>query len=149
MMARRLSAFRSGLQSFALTTSEDARNQLAMIWGVLPFYHKDLSAGRTEQDIGNSTMLDLKARPMLERDLDPLFKLEHMLKDVRHFLSEARALGIATPVAQRAADQYMRADSKGLGDRDFAAVIEIVEDPTRPDAPPPQLPIRKPRGFRP
>jgi len=98
---------------------------------------------------GASAMLDLKARPMLERDLDPLFKLEHMLKDVRHFLSEARALGIATPVAQRAADQYMRADSKGLGDRDFAAVIEIVEDPTRPDAPPPQLPIRKPRGFRP
>jgi 3-hydroxyisobutyrate dehydrogenase-like beta-hydroxyacid dehydrogenase len=30
-----------------------------------------------------SKMLDLKARPMLEHDYTPLFKLEHMLKDVQ------------------------------------------------------------------
>src|SRR3954469_3434115 len=39
-----------------------------------------------------STMLDLKARPMIERNYDPLFKLDHMLKDVRHCLDEAKAL---------------------------------------------------------
>ena len=38
---------------------------------------------------GASTMLELKAKPMLERDFEPLFKLEHMLKDVRHCLAEA------------------------------------------------------------
>ena len=32
---------------------------------------------------GDSTMLELKARPMLDHDFTPLFKLEHMLKDVR------------------------------------------------------------------
>ncbi len=59
LMARRLSAFRSGLQTFALTTSEDARNQLALIWGVLPFYHKDLNTtGEAQTDI-DKTMFDL------------------------------------------------------------------------------------------
>ena len=43
---------------------------------------------------GNSTVLDLKGKPMFERDFTPLFKLEHMLKDVRHCLDEARALGV-------------------------------------------------------
>ena len=43
---------------------------------------------------GNSTVLGLKGRPMFERDFKPLFKLEHMLKDVRHCLDEARALGV-------------------------------------------------------
>lgn len=42
LMARRLSSFRSGLQTFALTTSIDARDQLALIWGVVPFYDKEL-----------------------------------------------------------------------------------------------------------
>jgi 3-hydroxyisobutyrate dehydrogenase len=98
---------------------------------------------------GASAMLDLKARPMLEHDLDPLFKLEHMLKDVRHFLEEARELDVETPVAERAAGLYGRADAQGLGDRDFAAVIEAVEQPVRPGEPAPEPRIRRPRGFRP
>ena len=40
-----------------------------------------------------STMLELKARPMLDGDFEPLFKLEHMLKDVRHCLAEAQRAG--------------------------------------------------------
>src|SRR5207247_3062669 len=102
---------------------------------------------------GASAMLDLKAQPMLERDLDPLFKLEHMLKDVRHFLEEARALGVGTPVAERAAAVYEKADQRGLGGRDFAAVVEIVENPSAPAGGPPEPPspasVRTPRGFRP
>ena len=45
-------------------------------------------------------MLDLKARPMLDGDFEPLFKLEHMLKDVRHCLAEARALGVELRLAE-------------------------------------------------
>jgi 2-hydroxy-3-oxopropionate reductase len=81
---------------------------------------------------GNSTMLQLKARPMLERDLEPLFKLEHMLKDVRHCLAEAKALGVATPLAQRAAELYWEAEMRGLGNLDFAAVIDVVEGLSTP-----------------
>jgi 3-hydroxyisobutyrate dehydrogenase-like beta-hydroxyacid dehydrogenase len=102
---------------------------------------------------GSSAMLELKARPMLERELDPLFKLEHMLKDVRHFLAEAGALGAGTPLAQRAEELYGEADARGLGGRDFAAVIEVTEGlsppPPPPDAAPAAPPIRTPRGFRP
>jgi hypothetical protein len=105
-------------------------------------------------------MLELKARPMLERDLDPLFKLEHMLKDVRHYLAEADALGVATPLAERAAELYADADERGLGGRDFAAVIEVTERlgpgprpseraGTPPEAGPPPPVVRTPRGFRP
>mgnify|MGYP003381663492 CR=1 FL=1 len=59
LMARRLSSFRSGLQTFALTTSEDARNQLALIWGVLPFYDKQLNPTEAGAGLGDKTMFDL------------------------------------------------------------------------------------------
>ncbi|HEX8744325.1 MAG TPA: NAD(P)-dependent oxidoreductase [Thermoleophilaceae bacterium] len=76
---------------------------------------------------GASAMQALKARPMLDRDLDPLFKLEHMLKDVRHCLAEARALGVELPLAERAERLYTDAAERGLGERDFAAVIEVLD----------------------
>jgi 3-hydroxyisobutyrate dehydrogenase-like beta-hydroxyacid dehydrogenase len=76
---------------------------------------------------GASAMLGLKARPMLDRELDPLFKLEHMLKDVRHCLAEARALGVELPLAERAERLYAEAAEAGLGERDFAAVIEVLD----------------------
>ena len=75
---------------------------------------------------GASLMAEIKAAPMLEHDLDPLFKLEHMLKDVRHCIAEARALGIEPTVASAAESLYSQADENGLGGRDFAAVIEAA-----------------------
>jgi pyruvate kinase len=61
LMARRLSSIRSGLQTFGLTTSADACNQLALIWGVQPFFHLTVKKNKQAQDIGNSTMLDLSS----------------------------------------------------------------------------------------
>jgi len=57
LMARRLSAFRSGLLTFALTTSQRARNQLSLIWGVSPFYQA--MSGSTEEMLrfGEKTLL--------------------------------------------------------------------------------------------
>ena len=75
----------------------------------------------------NSTMLQLKGRPMLTHDFSPLFKLEHMLKDVRHCLAEAERLGAPMELGEVAAAAYTKAHRKGLGERDFAAVIEVVE----------------------
>src|SRR5205085_2206967 len=42
---------------------------------------------------GGSAMLELKAEPMRKHDYAPLFKLEHMLKDVRLCLEEGQAVG--------------------------------------------------------
>jgi 3-hydroxyisobutyrate dehydrogenase-like beta-hydroxyacid dehydrogenase len=76
---------------------------------------------------GNSTMLGLKAGPMIEHQYEPLFKLDHMLKDVRHCLNAAQELGSKTPVAEAAKSLYEAASALGKGDEDFAAVIEAVE----------------------
>jgi 3-hydroxyisobutyrate dehydrogenase-like beta-hydroxyacid dehydrogenase len=78
---------------------------------------------------GGSAMLALKAEPMLGRDFDPLFKLEHMLKDVRHCLDEARTLGVAMPLGTTAEHLYTQADRHGRGSQDFAAVITALEQP--------------------
>ena len=82
---------------------------------------------------GNSAMVELKARPMLERDYEPLFKLDHMLKDVRHCLAEARALGGGFGLAEAAERLYAAAAGAGLGERDFAAVMEAAGPPPEPN----------------
>ena len=73
-------------------------------------------------------MLDLKARPMIEGDYEPLFKLEHMLKDVRHYLAEAERVGTPARLGSLAERLYSEADRRGLGGQDFAAVIEAAKE---------------------
>jgi 3-hydroxyisobutyrate dehydrogenase-like beta-hydroxyacid dehydrogenase len=75
----------------------------------------------------DSTMRALKGEPMLAHDFTPLFKLEHMLKDVQLCLAEARTAGGAFPFAGLAAELYGAGVGRGLGDQDFAAVLEVVE----------------------
>lgn len=59
LMARRLSSVRSGLQTFALTTSSDACNQLALIWGVQAFHFSGTPSSTEEMlKIGEKTLLD-------------------------------------------------------------------------------------------
>jgi 3-hydroxyisobutyrate dehydrogenase len=75
----------------------------------------------------DSTMLQLKGQPMLAHDFTPLFKLEHMLKDVVLCLEDARAAGAAFPSAALAGELYAAGAGRGLGEQDFAAVLEVVE----------------------
>lgn len=82
---------------------------------------------------GASAMLELKARPILERDYEPLFKLGHMLKDVRHCLAEARELGVPLPLAAAAEALYAGAEEAGHSDDDFAAVAELAGAPAPSD----------------
>ena len=77
---------------------------------------------------GASTMLALKAEPMLKHDFEPLFKLEHMLKDVRHYLETARRDGVEANLGRVAERLYAQADRAGHGGDDFAAVISAVQD---------------------
>jgi 3-hydroxyisobutyrate dehydrogenase len=90
----------------------------------------DLSALLTVMGAGsaNSTMLQLKGEPMLAHDFAPLFKLDHMLKDVLLCLEDARAAGAAFPFAGLAGELYSAGAGRGLGDQDFAAVLEVIED---------------------
>ena len=80
---------------------------------------------------GASTILDLTAGPMLEHDYEPLFKLEHMLKDVRHYLDAASGAGAPTELGTAAERLYAWADANGMGGQDFAAVMAAVENGAR------------------
>jgi 3-hydroxyisobutyrate dehydrogenase-like beta-hydroxyacid dehydrogenase len=76
----------------------------------------------------DSTMLQLKGEPMLAHDFAPLFKLDHMLKDIVLCLQEAREAGAGFPSAALAGELYAAGAGRGLGDQDFAAVLEVVEE---------------------
>jgi 3-hydroxyisobutyrate dehydrogenase-like beta-hydroxyacid dehydrogenase len=76
---------------------------------------------------GASYMVTLKAEPMLAHDYTPLFRLEHMLKDVGICLSESEAAGAPFPAAALARELYAAARGRGLADQDFAAVLEAAE----------------------
>jgi 3-hydroxyisobutyrate dehydrogenase-like beta-hydroxyacid dehydrogenase len=76
---------------------------------------------------GGSMMLDLKAGPMREHDYATLFKLDHMLKDVRLCLEEAQDAGVPFEFAALARQILVAASGRGLGDADFAALIEVLE----------------------
>jgi 3-hydroxyisobutyrate dehydrogenase-like beta-hydroxyacid dehydrogenase len=76
---------------------------------------------------GASAMLDLKAPAMRSRDYTTLFKLDHMLKDVRLCLEEARASGGTFDFAAMAERILAAASAMGHGDHDFSALIDGLE----------------------
>ncbi len=76
---------------------------------------------------GASTMLELKAGPMRRHDYSTLFKLEHMLKDVRLCLDEGQAVGAPFGFAALTREILSAAMGRGHGDDDFAALIEVLE----------------------
>jgi 3-hydroxyisobutyrate dehydrogenase-like beta-hydroxyacid dehydrogenase len=108
-----------------------AVNAAALAEGVLLAEAAGLDSDKLRQVVGSgagaSTMLEIKAGPMFERDFTTLFKLEHMLKDIRHCIAEAEALGLDLPLAKLAESLYAEGAEKGLGSRDFAAVINVIE----------------------
>jgi 3-hydroxyisobutyrate dehydrogenase-like beta-hydroxyacid dehydrogenase len=76
---------------------------------------------------GGSAMLTLKAEPMRRHDYTTLFKLEHMLKDVRLCLEEGQAVGAPFSFAALTREILTAANGRGYGDADFAALIEVLE----------------------
>lgn len=76
---------------------------------------------------GGSAMLDLKAGPMREHDYTTLFKLEHMLKDVRLCLEQGQDAGAPFQFAAITREILSAGMGRGLGDADFAALIEVLE----------------------
>jgi 3-hydroxyisobutyrate dehydrogenase-like beta-hydroxyacid dehydrogenase len=64
---------------------------------------------------------------MVRHDYTPMFRLEHMLKDMGICLDESAAADASFPSAALAAELYHAAMRRGLADEDFAAVLEAVE----------------------
>jgi len=76
---------------------------------------------------GASAMLELKAEAMRRHDFTPLFKLEHMLKDVRLCLEEGQAAGAPFQFAAQTREILTAAMGRGRGQDDFAALVEVLE----------------------
>jgi 3-hydroxyisobutyrate dehydrogenase-like beta-hydroxyacid dehydrogenase len=76
---------------------------------------------------GASTMLELKAPAMRSHDYQTLFKLEHMLKDVRLCLWQGETVGAPFPFAALTREILTAASGLGHGEDDFAALIEALE----------------------
>jgi 3-hydroxyisobutyrate dehydrogenase len=71
-----------------------------------------------------SPMVKLKLPRMLAQDFEPTdFALNLMLKDARYATALAQSLGAPAGMIEGAAKVFARADAKGLGDKDMAAVI--------------------------
>ena len=114
-----------------LTNTLGAVNAAAIAEGVRMVQRAGVDPDRFLEVAGasasGSTQLTLKARPMIDGEFEPLFKLEHMLKDVRHCLAEAEALGVDLSLGREAETLYARAAGEGHGDEDFAAVIKATD----------------------
>jgi 3-hydroxyisobutyrate dehydrogenase-like beta-hydroxyacid dehydrogenase len=85
----------------------------------------DALAAVMEAGSGGSVMLSLKQAPMRAHDFTPLFKLEHMLKDVRLCLEAAAVPFDAAEAAERALDA---AAALGHASDDFAALLVAAEE---------------------
>jgi 3-hydroxyisobutyrate dehydrogenase len=71
-----------------------------------------------------SPIVKLKLPRMLAQDFEPTdFALNLMLKDARYATALAQSLGLPAGMIEGAAKAFERADAKGLGDKDIAAVI--------------------------
>ena len=71
-----------------------------------------------------SPIVKLKLPRMLAQDFEPAdFALNLMLKDARYAAALAQSLGAPAGMIEGAAKAFARADAKGLGAKDIAAVV--------------------------
>lgn len=81
----------------------------------------------TRTGAGGSAQMELKSQAMREHDYTPLFKTEHLLKDVRLCLEEAQAAGVPFPAAAQARELLTAAVGRGHGSADYASIVEAAE----------------------
>lgn len=76
---------------------------------------------------GASPIVTMKLPRMTEKRFsDPDFALKLMAKDMRYATAMARKLGANLTMVPTAAVLYERGEAKGLGELDFAAVLDVV-----------------------
>jgi len=108
-----------------------AANAAALAEALVLAHAKGIDLDAFEQVLaggsGASAQLQLKAGAMRAHDYTPLFKAEHMLKDVRLCLEEAAAAEVPFPAAVHACELLDAVVQDGYGAEDYAAIIEEAE----------------------
>lgn len=72
-----------------------------------------------------SKVMDIKGRKMLERDFSPQARLSQHHKDVRIILESAAVAGVHLPLSHLHSQLLAEAESRGLGQLDNSAIIEV------------------------
>jgi 3-hydroxyisobutyrate dehydrogenase-like beta-hydroxyacid dehydrogenase len=75
----------------------------------------------------DSRMAQLKAQPMIDREYDTLFRLDHMIKDVDLALELAAEGGTPFDYAAQTRELMAEASAEGFGEVDFAALYEALQ----------------------
>jgi 3-hydroxyisobutyrate dehydrogenase-like beta-hydroxyacid dehydrogenase len=81
-----------------------------------------IMAGRARSGI-----IEMKAPPMLAGDFTPFFALKHMHKDLDLMVRTARELHVTLPVTTAIASVYGAAMTRGLGELDFSAIVQMLD----------------------
>jgi 3-hydroxyisobutyrate dehydrogenase-like beta-hydroxyacid dehydrogenase len=83
-----------------------------------------------EHNIARSGVSDLKKDKLLCSDYRPQFSIKHMHKDLRLVLALAAAHGLSLPQTATVRSSYARAEEAGMGEADFAAMVETLRAPS-------------------
>ena len=75
----------------------------------------------------DSRIAQLKLEPMIDRQYDTLFRLDHMIKDVDLALELAAAEGIPFDYAAQTRELMAEASAEGFGEVDFASLYEALQ----------------------
>lgn len=75
----------------------------------------------------NAPSYQAKGASMIERDFNPKFFTEHLLKDTRLVIDAAKSLGATMPMSETARQLFSRAVDLGLAKEDYSSVIKILE----------------------
>lgn len=82
-----------------------------------------LSAGA-----GKAALIEVKGPAVLKRNFKTNFALKHMYKDLHLILDAAEELQVPLPLTGRTLEIYRKALEKGLGEKDFCSIINMLED---------------------
>ena len=74
-----------------------------------------------------SPLVKYKAGPLSDRNYNPAFRLELMVKDLTLALATAAENGVRMPITESVRDFYKAAAGAGLGSKDFSAVTLELE----------------------
>jgi 3-hydroxyisobutyrate dehydrogenase-like beta-hydroxyacid dehydrogenase len=74
-----------------------------------------------------SGIIEMKAPPILAGDFTPFFALKHMKKDLDLMVRTAREFDVSLPATSAIASVYGDAMTRGFGDLDFSAIIQMFD----------------------
>jgi 3-hydroxyisobutyrate dehydrogenase len=98
----------------------------ALVWMERTGLRLDSALDFVKRGAPGSGILSTMSERMTRRTYDVNFLLRLMAKDLRYARAAAAKLGIDVSTSSPAQELFRQAEDQGLGDKDMAAVVEVV-----------------------